>query len=58
MMTKIMCPFQKVNNLIVDLQIHEAKTYPCPVVAHKVKRHKDEPYLMPDSLVKPGEFVI
>lgn len=58
MMTKIMCPFQKVNNLIVDLQIHEVKTYPCPLVAHELKRHKDEPFLLPVSLVKPGEFVI
>lgn len=58
MMTKIMCPFQKVNNLIVDLQINEVKTYPCPLVAHEVKRRYGEPFLNPVSLVKPGEFVI
>ena len=34
MMTRIVCPFVKVNNLIVDLQIHNPKTYPCPLVAH------------------------
>lgn len=58
MMTKIMCPFQKVNNLIVDLQIHEVRTYPCTIVATKNKMHKEEPFLLPDSLVRPGEFVI
>lgn len=58
MMTKIVCPFQKVNNLIVDLQIHHAKTYPCPLVAHQLKRYQNEPFLTPESLVKPGEFVI
>ena len=57
-MTRIMCPFQKVNNLIVDLQLNNVETFPCPLLAHQVKRHKDEPFLLPDSLVKPGEFVI
>jgi hypothetical protein len=46
-MTKIVCPFVKVNNLIVDLQVHNPKTYPCPLVAKGVKRHHDEPFLMP-----------
>ncbi len=57
-MTMIVCPFQKVNNLIVDLQLHNVQTFPCPLVAHTVKIHRDQPFLMPDSLVKPGEFVI
>jgi len=58
MMTKIVCPFVKVNNLIVDLQTHNPKTYPCPLVANKTKRRHGEPFLMPEALVKPGEFVI
>ena len=53
-MTRIVCPFQRVNNLIVDLEIKNPKTYPCPLVAHKVKRHKDEPFLLPESLIEPG----
>jgi 6-phosphofructokinase 1 len=57
-MTRIVCPFVKVNNLIVDLQVHNAKTYPCPLVAHSVKRKYGEPFLMPEALVRPGEFVI
>jgi hypothetical protein len=47
MMTRIVCPFVKVNNLIVDLQVHNPKTYPCPLVAHKTKRKHGEPFLMP-----------
>jgi len=58
MMTKIICPFQKVSNLIVDLQLNDVKTYPCPIVAHQIKRVKDQPFLSAESLVKPGEFVI
>ena len=57
-MTRIVCPFVKVNNLIVDLQLHNPKTYHCPLVAKEVKRHSGEPFLMPEALVKPGEFVI
>jgi hypothetical protein len=58
MMTRIVCPFVKVNNLIVDLQIHNPPTYPCPLVAHHTKQHREEPFLMPEALVRPGEFVI
>lgn len=58
MMTMALCSVEKVNNLIVDLQLHDVSTYPCPLVAARAKRHKDEPFLVPDSLVKPGEFVI
>ena len=58
LMTKIICPFIKVNNIITDLQLHNPKTYPCPLVAKEVKRHRDQPFLMPEALVKPGEFVI
>ena len=57
-MSMIVCPFEKVSNLIVDLQIENPKTHLCPLIAHKIKRHKDEPFLNPESLVKPGEFVI
>jgi hypothetical protein len=57
-MTRIVCPFQKVSNLIADLQLHNPKTYPCPLLATRPKCHKDEPFLFPESLVKPGEFVI
>jgi len=53
-----MCPFERVSNLIVDYQINSVKTFPCPLLAHSVKRHKEQPFLMLDSLVKPGEFVI
>ena len=58
MMTKIVCPFVKVNNLIIELQIHNPKTFLCPLVAKKIKIHKSEPFLNPESLVKPGEFVL
>jgi len=58
MMTRIVCPFVKINNLIIDLQINNPKTYPCPLVAKNTKIHKNEPFLHPDSLVKPGEFVL
>jgi len=27
-------------------------------VAHKVKRHKNDPFLLPVSLIEPGEFII
>ena len=57
-MTKIVCPFQKVSNLIADLHVENPKTYPCPLVAFKPKKHWGEPFLMPESLVTPGEFVI
>ena len=40
MMTKIVCPFVKVNNLIIELQIHNPKTFLCPLVAKKIKIHK------------------
>lgn len=41
MMTRIVCPFVKVNNLIIDLQIHNPKTYPCPLVAKGIKFNKN-----------------
>ena len=47
MMTKIVCPFVKVNNLIIELQIHNPKTFLCPLVAKKIKIHKSEPFLNP-----------
>ena len=46
-MTKIVCPFEKVNNLIVDLQLNKPTTYPCPIVATKPKHKKEEPFLSP-----------
>lgn len=46
-MTKIVCPFVKVNNLIADLQLHNPKTFPCPLLAHTIKRKHDQPFLMP-----------
>ena len=44
-MTKIACPFEKVNNLIVDLQLHKVKTVLCPLVAYEPKYQKAQPYL-------------
>lgn len=41
MMTRITCPFEKVNNLIVDLKLHRVRTYPCPLVAHHHRKHKN-----------------
>ena len=58
MMTKIVCPFEKVNNLIVDLEVKDIKTFPCPLVASKNRMHKNEGFLFPEGLVKPGTFVI
>jgi hypothetical protein len=30
-----MCDFQRVSNLIVDLQLTDYKTFPCPFIAIK-----------------------
>lgn len=53
-----MCPFERVSNLIVDYQLNNVKTVPCPIVANEIKRKRGQAFLMPQSLVKPGEFVI
>ena len=58
MMARIVCPFVKVNNLIVDLEIKDFKTCPCPLVAEKNRTYKNEGFLFPEGLVQPGTFVI
>ena len=53
-----MCPFVKVNNLIADLQLHDFKTFPCPLVTLKNRERKNEGFIFPEGLVPPGSFVI
>jgi hypothetical protein len=47
MMSKIMCPFERVSNLIVDYQLNNVKTVPCPIVANEIKRKRGQAFLMP-----------
>ena len=44
--------------MIVDLEKSDFKPIKCPLVADKPKLEKDQPFILPDSLVKPGTFVI
>lgn len=57
-MTRAMCDFERVSNLIVDLELTEVNTYSCPIIAHKQKQYKEEPFLQPQAIVKPGAFLI
>lgn len=41
MMTQITCGFEKVNNLIVDLNLKHILTFPCPLVATELKKKKE-----------------
>jgi hypothetical protein len=36
----------------------EVQTYPCPIIAHQIKKNKEEAFLQPQAIVKPGAFLI
>ena len=40
LMTRAMCDFERVSNIIVDLQLTEVKTHPCPLIAIHPKKIK------------------
>lgn len=46
-MTRAMCDFERVSNLIVDLELTEVQTYPCPFIAYTSKKTKDQAFLKP-----------
>ena len=52
--TKALCDLERVNNLIVDLQLNEVKTIPCPLIAHKKKKIQGDPFLQKEAIVTPG----
>lgn len=57
-MDTILFGVSRVNNLIVDLGLHDFKPYPNHLVARKIKLNKEDPYLCEDVLQSPGEFVL
>lgn len=57
-MDTLLFEVSRVNHLIVDLQLVNFIPNPSPLLATKVKREKNEPFLAAETLVSPGQFVI
>lgn len=48
---------ERVNNVIVDLGLEHVEMHLNPIVAHKPKLTKEDPFLDPKALVEPMSFV-
>ena len=57
-MSGVVSEVERVNNLIVDLDLEDVKMYPNPIIAHKKKMNRDDPFMSPQSLTLPYSFVL
>ena len=46
-MSGVLSEVERVNNLIVDLDLEDVKMYPNPIIAHKKKMSRDDPFMSP-----------
>lgn len=58
MSTLTTTPFEKIHNLIVDLELTDVKTISNPLVQHGTKKTRGEGYMNPEALTSPGTFVL
>lgn len=58
MMSTLATEFEKINNLIVDLELTEVTTIKNPTVQQGTKKLRGEGYLNPKALTVPGTFVL
>lgn len=57
-MSSAIAEVERVNNLIVELELEDVKMYPNPIIAHKRKLNKDEPFMSPESLTPSYSYVL
>ena len=57
-MSSVVNEIERVNNLIVDLNLEDVKLYPNPIVAHKRKLTREDPFMDPEALTPPMSFVL
>lgn len=57
-MASLVNEVERVNNLIIDLELDTVQMFENPIVAHKPKLTKDDPFLDPKALVEPLSFVL
>ena len=58
MMSTLATEFEKINNLIVDLELTDVVTIKNPTVQQGTKKLRGEGYLNPKALTVPGTFVL
>ena len=57
-MSSLVNQIERVNNLIIDLNLEDVKMHPNPIIAHKTKLSRDDPFLSPDALTEPLSFAL